>query len=127
MRLRGDRRDGAALQGARLGDGAVIAVGALVHTRTVVPGEFFVPPHTVALDAPVRVVALGDPGLPDAVARVGFAQAAFGVDGQSTDRIRRHEAIAEARVAEARVAEFGAHVDDETVGPEGLEPPTSTV
>ncbi|WP_017588810.1 gamma carbonic anhydrase family protein [Nocardiopsis ganjiahuensis] len=96
------------LQGARLGAGSVVAVGALVHARTVVPEEFFVPPHTVALDAPVRLLAPGDPELAEAVERVGFAQVAFGVDEDWTDRINRYE-----RVAEVRVAEFGAHADDE--------------
>ncbi|MFH8597814.1 gamma carbonic anhydrase family protein [Streptomyces rimosus] len=57
------------LQCAWLGAGAVVAVGALVHARTVVPDEYFVPPHTVALDAPVRLLAPGDPGLAEAVGR----------------------------------------------------------
>ncbi|AIJ25857.1 putative acyltransferase [Amycolatopsis methanolica 239] len=98
------------LQRARLGAGSVVAVGALVHARTVLPDEYFVPPHTVALDAPVRLLAPGDPGLAEAVRRVGFAQAAFGVDAEWTDRISRYE-----RIAEVRVAEFGAHADDEGV------------
>ncbi|MEV1008090.1 acyltransferase [Streptomyces sp. NPDC049881] len=99
------------LQGARLGPGSVVAVGALVHARTVLPDEFFVPPGTVALDAPVRLLAAGDPGLAEAVGRVGFARAAFGVDAEWTDRINRYE-----RIAEVRVAEFGAHADDEVLG-----------
>ncbi|PRX45868.1 carbonic anhydrase/acetyltransferase-like protein (isoleucine patch superfamily) [Prauserella shujinwangii] len=98
------------LQGARLGAGSVVAVGALVHARTVVPDEYFVPPNTVALDAPVRLLAPGDPGLAEAVRRVGFAQVAFGVDAEWTDRISRYE-----HIAEVRVAEFGAHADDEVV------------
>ncbi|MGI6872862.1 hypothetical protein [Amycolatopsis sp. 3B14] len=93
-----------------MGAGSVVAVGALVHARTVLPDEYFVPPHTVALDAPVRLLAPGDPGLAEAVRRVGFAQAAFGVDAEWTDRISRYE-----RIAEVRVAEFGAHADDERV------------
>ncbi|GHE84186.1 hypothetical protein GCM10017786_14610 [Amycolatopsis deserti] len=100
------------LQSARLGAGSVVAVGALVHARTVVPDEYFVPPHTVALDAPVRLLPPGDPGLAQAVARVGFAQVAFGVDAEWTDRISRYE-----RIAEVRVAEFGAHTDDEVLNP----------
>ncbi|NYV73289.1 acyltransferase [Streptomyces sp. UH6] len=98
------------LQGARLGAGSVVAVGALVHARTVVPDEYFVPPSTVALDTPVRLLAPGDPGLAEAVGRVGFAQVAFGVDAEWTDRISRYE-----RIAEVRVAEFGAHADDEVL------------
>jgi carbonic anhydrase/acetyltransferase-like protein (isoleucine patch superfamily) len=98
------------LQCARLGAGSVVAVGALVHARTVLPDEYFVPPHTVALDAPVRLLAPGDPGLAEAVGRVGFAQVAFGVDAQWTDRISRYE-----HIAEVRVAEFGTHADDEVL------------
>ncbi|MFC9269770.1 gamma carbonic anhydrase family protein [Streptomyces zhihengii] len=100
------------LQEARLGDGSVVAVGALVHARTVLPDEFFVPPHTVALHTPVRLLAAGDPGLAEAVARVGFAQVAFGVDAGAADRISRYE-----RVAEVRAAEFAAHADDEVLEP----------
>lgn len=100
------------LQGARLGAGSVVAVSALVHARAVVPDEFFVPPHTVALDTPLRLLAPGDPGLAEAVGQVGFAQVAFGVDAEWTDRISRYE-----RIAEVRVAEFGAHTDDEILGP----------
>ena len=98
------------LQCARLGAGSVVAVGALVHARTVLPDEYFVPPHTVALDAPVRLLAPGDPGLAEAVGRVGFAQVAFGVDAEWTDRISRYE-----HIAEVRVAEFGTHADDEVL------------
>ncbi|GAA2925111.1 hypothetical protein GCM10020221_21350 [Streptomyces thioluteus] len=98
------------LQGARLGAGSVVAVGALVHARAVLPDEFFVPPHTVALDAPLRLLAPGDPGLAEAVGRVGFAQVAFGIDAEWTDRISRYE-----RITEVRVAEFGTHADDEVL------------
>ncbi|MGW7727852.1 gamma carbonic anhydrase family protein [Streptomyces canus] len=98
------------LQGARLGAGSVVAVGALVHARAVLPDEFFVPPHTVALDAPLRLLAPGDPGLAEAVGRVGFAQVAFGIGAEWTDRISRYE-----RIAEVRVTEFGTHADDEVL------------
>jgi carbonic anhydrase/acetyltransferase-like protein (isoleucine patch superfamily) len=98
------------LQTARLGAGAVIAVGALAHARTVLPDEFFVPPHTLAVGDPVRVLAPGDPGVPSAIRDVGFAQAAFGVNAEWTDRIARYE-----RTAEVRSAEFAAHADDEVL------------
>lgn len=98
------------LQRARLGAGSVVAVGGLVHARTVLPDEYFVPPHTVALDTPVRLLAPGDPGMAAAVAGVGFAQVAFGVDTEWTDRVSRYE-----HIAEVRVAEFGAHADDEVL------------
>jgi carbonic anhydrase/acetyltransferase-like protein (isoleucine patch superfamily) len=98
------------LQAARLGDGTVIAVGALVHARAAVPSEYFVPPMTVALGDPVRVLAPGDPALPGAIREVGFAETAFGATAEWTDRIRRAE-----HATETRSAEFAAHRDDTVV------------
>jgi carbonic anhydrase/acetyltransferase-like protein (isoleucine patch superfamily)/ketosteroid isomerase-like protein len=95
------------LQTARLGAGAVVAVGGFVHARAVVPDEFFVPPHTLAAGDPVRVLAAGDPAAPEMIRDVGFASVAFGVEAEWTDRIKRYE-----RTAEVRVSEFGAHADD---------------
>jgi carbonic anhydrase/acetyltransferase-like protein (isoleucine patch superfamily) len=96
------------LQTARLGAGAVVAVGGFVHARAVVPDEFFVPPHTLAVGDPVRALAPGDPSVSDTIRDVGFAGVAFGVDAEWADRISRYE-----RTAEVRVEEFGAHADDE--------------
>jgi carbonic anhydrase/acetyltransferase-like protein (isoleucine patch superfamily) len=101
------------LQSASLAAGCVVAVGALVHARTAVPEEFFVPPHTMAIGDPVRVLAPGDPAVAEAVGQLGFAQVAFGVDAAWTDRMSRYE-----RIAEVRVEEFGAHADDEVLNPE---------
>ncbi|MER6081331.1 acyltransferase [Streptomyces sp. NPDC001833] len=98
------------LQDARLGAGVVVAVGALVHARSTLPEEFFVPPHTLALGDPVRLLAAGDPGVTEALGQLGFAQVAFGVDAAWADRISRYE-----RIAEVRVAEFGAHTGDEVL------------
>lgn len=96
------------LQTARVGAGAVVAVGGLVHAGTVVPDEIFVPPHMLAVGDPLRLLAPGDQDVPAAVREVGFASVAFGVDAEWTDRIRRYE-----RSTEVRVEEFGAHVHDE--------------
>jgi carbonic anhydrase/acetyltransferase-like protein (isoleucine patch superfamily) len=96
------------LQTARLGAGAVIAVGGFVHARAVVPDEFFVSPHTLAIGDPVRLLAPGSPEVPEAIREVGFARVAFGVDAEWTDRVNRYE-----RSAEVRVEEFGAHADDD--------------
>jgi two-component SAPR family response regulator len=41
---------------------------------------------------------------------VNFAQAAFGVAHDRADRVARYE-----RVAEVRVAEYAAHVEDEVL------------
>jgi len=98
------------LQTARLGAGSVVAVGGIVHARTVVPDEFFVPPHMLAVGDPVRILAPGSPEVPAAIRSVGFAEVAFGIDAEWTDRISRYE-----RSAEVRVEEFGAHADDELV------------
>ncbi|MFF0390395.1 gamma carbonic anhydrase family protein [Kitasatospora sp. NPDC004615] len=95
------------LQEARVGAGTVVAVSALVHARTVLPDEFFVPPHCLAVGDPVRIFAPGDPAVPQAIAELGFAGVAFGIDAALTDRLARYE-----RIAEVRVREFGAHLDD---------------
>ncbi|HEV2784172.1 MAG TPA: acyltransferase [Actinophytocola sp.] len=97
------------LQRARLGAGASVAVHALVHARTVLPEEFFVPPHTTAIGDPVRVFTPDQAAeVAEAIRAVGFADAAFGVRAEWEDRIARYE-----RVAEVRSAEFGAHAEDE--------------
>jgi carbonic anhydrase/acetyltransferase-like protein (isoleucine patch superfamily) len=96
------------LQTAHVGGGAVVAVGGLVHAGTAVPDEYFIPPHMLAVGDPVRVLAPGDPEVPAAIREIGFAGVAFGVDTAWTDRINRYE-----RSAEVRVAEFGAHTNDE--------------
>jgi carbonic anhydrase/acetyltransferase-like protein (isoleucine patch superfamily) len=99
------------LHGARLHAGAVVAVGALVHANAVLPAEFFVPPLTVAVGDPVRVIS------PDrteemaaAVKGANFAATAFAVQTAWEDRINRYE-----QIAEVRVAEFAAHATDEVV------------
>ncbi|WP_073813351.1 gamma carbonic anhydrase family protein [Kitasatospora sp. CB01950] len=95
------------LQEARVGAGSVVAVAALVHARTVLPDEYFVPPYMLAIGDPVQLLAPGDPAVPQAIGRLGFANTAFGIDASWTDRTARHE-----RIAEVRVDEFGAHLDD---------------
>ena len=91
------------LHGARLGAGAVVAVGALAHAGAVLPSEMFVPPMTVAIGDPARVYPTDRPDeLAEAVRGVNFAQAAFGVTHDWTDRIARYERIAEVRGVEER-------------------------
>jgi carbonic anhydrase/acetyltransferase-like protein (isoleucine patch superfamily) len=99
------------LQLARLGAGTSIAVGALVHARTVLPDEFFVPPHTTAVGDPVELFGSDrSEELAAAIAGVGFADAAFGVRAAWTDRINRYR-----EAAEVRSAEYAAHADDEAM------------
>lgn len=99
------------LHAATVAAGAVIAVGALVHARTDVPSRFFVPPQTLAIGAPARILT---PDRVDevsvAIREANFAGAAFGVQAAWGDRITRYE-----QTAEVRVTEFGAHHDDEIV------------
>lgn len=99
------------LQLSTVGAGACVAVGALVHARTVVPDEFFVSPHSTAVGDPVRVFApdrIDD--LAEAIAAVGFADAAFGVRTRWTDRIDRYR-----EATEVRAAEYAAHAQDTIV------------
>lgn len=97
---------------AVVGAGTCVAVGALVHARTVLPDEFFVPPHTTAVGDPVQVFGPDRADeLAAAIAAVDFAGAAFGVHTGWTDRTNRYR-----QAAEARSAEYAAHVDDEVVG-----------
>jgi carbonic anhydrase/acetyltransferase-like protein (isoleucine patch superfamily) len=100
------------LHAARLHAGAVAAVGSLVHANAVLPAEFFLPPFTVAVGDPARVVT------PDrteemaaAIKGTNFAATAFGVEAEWEDRISRYE-----KTAEVRVAEYAAHAEDEIVG-----------
>jgi len=97
---------------ATVGAGGCVAVGALVHARSVVPDEYFVPPHTTAVGDPVEVFGSDRvEELAAAIGRVGFADAAFGVRAAWTDRINRYR-----EAAEVRSAEYAAHADDEVVG-----------
>src|SRR5262245_1243070 len=99
------------LHGATVSTGAVIAVGALVHARTEVPAELFVPPHTLAIGAPARILAPDQvDDVAAAIQAANFAGAAFGVQAEWADRIARYE-----QTAEVRVAEFSAHREDEII------------
>ena len=99
------------LQGARLGPGAVVAVGALVHAKAVLPEAFFLAPMTVAVGDPVRVVSPDRVDeMTEAVRGVNFASAAFGIDTDWEDRLTRYE-----QIAEVRGAEFGAHAEDTVI------------
>jgi carbonic anhydrase/acetyltransferase-like protein (isoleucine patch superfamily) len=89
----------------------VAAVGSLVHANAVLPEEFFLPPMTVAVGDPARVVT------PDRTEEMGaaikgtnFAATAFGVRAAWEDRISRYE-----QIAEVRVKEFAPHDADEFV------------
>jgi carbonic anhydrase/acetyltransferase-like protein (isoleucine patch superfamily) len=97
---------------ARLGAGASVAVGSLVHARTVLPDEFFVPPHSTAVGDPVRILSADRADeLADAIRDTAFTDAAFGVRTEWTDRVTRYR-----EVAEVRSAEYAAHADDTVLG-----------
>lgn len=96
---------------ARLGTGSCAAVGSLVHARTAVPDEFFVPPHSTAIGDPVLVLSADRADeLADAIRDTAFADAAFGVRTEWTDRAARYR-----QVAEVRSAEYAAHAEDTVV------------
>lgn len=100
------------LHGARLGPGAVIAVGALAHAGTVVASEMFVPPMTVAVGDPARVLTADRTDeMAEAIRGVNFAAAAFGIEHDWMDRIARYE-----KTAEVRGEEYAAHTNDEIIG-----------
>jgi hypothetical protein len=90
----------------------VVAVGALVHAGAVLPAQMFVPPMTVAIGDPAAIFTPDRPAdLAEAIKDVNFAQAAFGVSHEWEDRIARYQ-----RIADVRVDEYAAHLDDEIVG-----------
>jgi hypothetical protein len=80
-----------------------------VHANAVLPAEFFLPPFTVAVGAPARVVTPDRIGeMAAAIKGAYFATTAFGVEAEWEDRISRYE-----KAAEVRVAEYAAHSGDE--------------
>jgi carbonic anhydrase/acetyltransferase-like protein (isoleucine patch superfamily) len=100
------------LQGARLGAGAVVAVRALAHAGAVLAAEMFLPPMTIAVGDPARILTTDRvDDVTEAIKGVNFAAVAFGVEQEWTDRISRYE-----RMAEVRVEEYAAHADDEVLG-----------
>lgn len=98
------------LQGAQVGSGACVAVHALVHARTVIAPEGFVAPGCAAVgDQIFRPDQVDE--LTRAIGALNFAGTAFGTGStwgsEPGHRTRRYE-----EMAEVRVAEFGAHLDD---------------
>lgn len=97
------------LHGAKIHSGAVVAVGALVHARTVLPSEFFVPPNTIAIGDPVKLYSPDQKeALADAIKANGFAETAFGIDAGWENRTVRYK-----QATEVRSKEFESHFDDE--------------
>jgi carbonic anhydrase/acetyltransferase-like protein (isoleucine patch superfamily) len=73
-----------ALQGARLGAGAVLAVGALAHANAVIPSETFVPPMAIAIGDPPRILTAD---------RVDEVAAAIRGVNFAADRVRRRPGV----------------------------------
>ena len=97
------------LHGAKIHSGAVVAVGALVHARTVLPSEFFVPPNTIAIGDPVKLYSPDQKeALADAIKANGFVETAFGIDAGCKNRTVRYK-----QATEVRSKEFESHFDDE--------------
>lgn len=96
------------LQGAHLHQGASVAVGAFVHATTVLPAGMFIPPQAIAIGDPVSVFAPDQhEDIARAIAAIGFASVAFGVETEWDDRVNRY-----VQATEVRSREFGAHRDD---------------
>lgn len=96
------------LQGAHLHEGASIAVGAFVHATTVLPAGTFIPPQAIAIGDPVRVFTPDQhEEIARAIAAIGFASVAFGVETAWEDRVNRY-----VQATDVRSREFGAHRDD---------------
>jgi len=91
----------ATLLGCEVGRCAYVATGATVLQRA----RLALSAHSFTREPFCRT---STPDLAEAVGRVGFAQVAFGVAVEWTDRITRYE-----HIKEVRVAEFGVHADDE--------------
>ena len=99
------------LQGAKIKSGAVVAVGALVHAKTVIPKDFFVPPHTVAIGDPVQVFSPDEKeAMAKAIMSLGFARIAFNIDATGKSRSDIYK-----EATEIRSKEFGHHNGDEIV------------
>lgn len=96
------------LQEAVVGTGAVVAIGAAVHARMLLPDETFLAPNMIATGT--GTYAPDDPRLPEAIRQVEFAKVAFGVDMDWEDRVARYE-----RMAEVRSAQFAEHANDEVI------------
>lgn len=99
------------LQGAHLHEGSSVAVGAFVHANTVLPPAFFVPPQAIAIGDPVTIFTPDQhEQIAQAIAAIGFANVAFGVDAAWTDRVNRYT-----QATEVRSREFGAHLEDAVI------------
>ena len=97
------------LQGATIHKGAIIAVGAFVHANAAIPSEFFVPPNTIAIGDPVRILSPDEKeALVDAIRSIGFTKIAFDVEPQVHDRLSVMK-----KATEVRSKEFDSHFSDE--------------
>ena len=99
------------LQGATIHKGAIVAVGAFIHANAAIPGEFFIPPNTIAIGDPVRIFSPDEKNtLVDAIRSIGFTKVAFDVEPQVNDRIRVMK-----KATEVRSKEFESHFNDEII------------
>jgi len=99
------------LQGAKIESGAVVAVGALIHANTVIPKDFFVPPHAVAIGDPVQVFSPDEKeAMSRAIVSLGFARVAFNIDAAGKSRRDIYK-----EATEIRSKEFAHHDGDEIV------------
>ena len=99
------------LQGAKICSGSVVAVGALVHANAVIPQDFFVPPHTIAIGDPVQVYSPHEKEkIVTAITSMGFSKVAFNVDATGKMRAEVYREI-----TEVRSDEYEEHLSDKII------------
>ncbi len=98
------------LQGAKIGTGAVVTVGALVHAHTVIPENFFVPPHMTAIGEPVQLFSPDQDKVGKAIKSVDFANVAFNINTSGKSRAHIYQ-----EATMIRSKEYEAHSSDEVI------------
>jgi carbonic anhydrase/acetyltransferase-like protein (isoleucine patch superfamily) len=99
------------LQGARISSGSVVTVGALVHANTVIPKDYFVPPHMIAIGDPVQLFSPDQKDeLGKAIMSVEFARTAFNIDVSEKARAEIYE-----ETTLVRSKEYEAHFEDQII------------
>lgn len=99
------------ITGAKISSGSVVTVGALIHSNTVIPEVFFVPPNMIAVGEPVQLFSPDQRDeIGKAIMSVGFANVAFNIDalGKSRADIYKETTL-------VRSKEYEAHSSDQII------------
>ena len=95
----------------------MVAIGAIVHARTELPPDMFVPPNTIAIGDPARIYTPDEKvTLASAIKHLRFGKDAYGIEAIGEDRAALYREI-----TELRSAEYGGHAGDVVIptGPAG--------